>query len=86
MVEGTNVIFVTGDCGKMKEAEIRTVAVSNPGGRAPHFRVQVRGTDHENWRHSAVFGNRQLADQFARELEQGGLQSRVVHFRLPSAA
>ena len=64
----------------------KTIAVNNPGGQPKQFCVQVRENNRPIWKRSAVFLNREAAEQCRDELRQQGVETRVVHYRLPTAA
>lgn len=63
------------------------VAVSNPGGMARHFRVQVQSHPGEKWEKFATFGHKDSAQTCLAELLDRGVAARLVEFRItPTAA
>ncbi len=64
----------------------RTIAVSTPGGLAKQFRIQFRSNEKTGWRQSTVSTTFAQAQHLAENLQSKGLQVRVVHYRVPSAA
>ena len=66
---------------------IRMIAVSNPGGSAKQFRIQIRdATQGGVWRQSAVTISRATAEELLANLRSRGLEARLVDHRLPAAA
>jgi hypothetical protein len=55
-------------------------AANSPGGVAPHVRVQVRDSSHD-WHLHACFTNAAQANDCAEQLDQRGVQTRVVESR-----
>ena len=70
----------------MNKAEMKTIAVNNPGGPPRQYCVQERHTQEEIWRRAAVFREESAARRFSSFLRGQGRQARVVHYRLPAAA
>ena len=65
---------------------IKTIAVNNPGGQPRQYCVQVRDVGMRHWKRSGVFVDRASADSRNQELQRLGKETRVVHYRLPTAA
>lgn len=64
----------------------KIVAVNHPGGLPNQFCVQVREGDGCFWRRSAVFRDSNEAIKKTQELKKQGVQARMIHYRLPTAA
>ena len=64
----------------------KTVAVSNPGGAPQQFRVQYRDERNGIWKHCGAFLSRREAEQYMDQLKPAGIATRLIHFRIPSAA
>lgn len=64
----------------------KTVAVNNPGGQPRQYCVQFREPQKQVWRRSAVFRNLESANECLASLKKRGLQARLIHYRLPTAA
>ena len=71
---------------EMMSKQIKTIAVNNPGGQPRQFCVQVRDEDRMIWKRSAVFLDHESAERCKAELQDQGVETRVVHYRLPTAA
>ncbi|MGI9517660.1 MAG: hypothetical protein ACR2NP_11475 [Pirellulaceae bacterium] len=65
---------------------LKTVAVSNPGGAPRQFRVQYRDETNGIWKHCGVFQSRGEAERYMNQLKPAGVATRLIHFRIPSAA
>lgn len=65
---------------------IKTIAVNNPGGQPRQYCVQVRDSEILQWKRSGVFVDQAAADLRNQELQRLGKETRVVHYRLPTAA
>jgi hypothetical protein len=59
---------------------VHVTAANLPGGAAPHVRVQVRDSRHA-WHLHACFSNAAQANDCAEQLDQRGVQTRVVESR-----
>jgi hypothetical protein len=70
----------------MSKQEYKIIAVNNPGGQPRQFCVQLRSGVDQNWQREAVFRDRESATRCCQELQRQGLQTRLVHYRLPTAA
>ncbi len=64
----------------------KTIAVNNPGGPPRQFCVQFRENARTIWKRSAVFLDQDAAKNYCLELQNQGLESRLIHYRLPTAA
>lgn len=64
----------------------KTIAVNNPGGQPRQFCVQIQVGNQNLWKRSAVFLNQKSAEQCSLDLQTQGKVTRVVHYRLPTAA
>ncbi len=64
----------------------RIIAVSNPGGLAKQYRIQYRSSDQAAWRQSTTAGTYRQAESAVHELQNRGLQARIIHYRVPTAA
>lgn len=58
------------------------VAVSSPGGAARQYRVQYHKPAESDWHLYATFRSRDEAEDCEKQLQQRGLESRVVAFSL----
>ena len=60
----------------------RCVAVSTPGGSAPHFRVQYRLDPRDDWRLSGSFRVPEDAHRSLVQLQRDGFQARLIQYRI----
>jgi hypothetical protein len=60
-------------------------AVSNPGGLARQYRVQIREARHNCWRMYATFRCADSADACRSALERAGLDARIVRYNISPA-
>ena len=65
---------------------VHTVAVSNPGGLARHYRVQYWESAESGWQKHGTFTQRRQAESDCEQLRQRGCLVRIVQYSICPAA